>query len=268
VPTLTERVNSMKLYATLKNQSNQTPSSHPTMPRSIFGSIIIASSLIAGSAIAAEPTNDPANYSGGIILGSMGAGLTFSAKTDWSLSNNDQIQWRLQAADLAGDFDNADDIDIAGTDYNDGDFSLFSLQTGVDWYPYASCWADEIFFSTGLIFVDGDFEATADNRKSYSVGNTAVTPGDINSLKAEIDNRGVTPYISLGWGNKITGEQGFDFHAELGLSIPNNNIDVRVSAVDPASFLSASDLRAEEKDIEDELNGYNAFAMVALSYHF
>jgi hypothetical protein len=253
----------MTFFTPSKHQQN-----HTSTTSSLFAAMVIASSLISGTAIAEESASDSAAYSGGLVLGSMGAGISFGAKTNWSLTNNDQIQWRVQAAGIDTDFDKDDDIELAGIDYNDGNLELFSLQAGVDWYPYASGWADEVFFSTGLIFTDGDFEAKADNSKSYSVGNTTVSPGDITSLTTEIDHRGVLPYISLGWGNKITGERGFDFHAELGLALPTGDADVKVSAVDPGSFLAASDLRAEEKDIEDELNGFNAFGMIAVSYHY
>ena len=241
--------------------------------RDVIRSTLCVSLALAGQAVIADEQTsmskkDPAQYAGGITIGSLGLGLSLSSKTDWSLTSGDQIQWRILASGIGANFDGENDVDMAGIDYDDGDFSLLSLQGGIDWYPVSTGWADEVFLSTGLIYVDAEFNGTADSSKTYFVGNIQVTPGDITSLKTNAENTSVMPYLSLGWGNKITAEGGFDFQAEIGVALTTNDPDVTLTAVDPANFLNASALAAEKKEIEDELDGVMGFATATISYHF
>jgi len=229
---------------------------------------LVGQAVVANEQIAASEKVDSAKYSGGVTIGSLGLGLSLSAKSDWSLTAGDQIQWRVLASGIDAEFEGDDDVDIAGVDYKDGEFSLFSLQGGVDWYPVSTGWADEVFVSTGLMYFDAEFKGTADNDKTYFVGNTKVSSGDITSLNVEIENSSVMPYLSVGWGNKITPEGGFDFQAEVGVALPTNDPDVTVSAVDPGNFLTANALKAEKKELEDEVDGAVGFVTATISYHF
>ena len=231
----------------------------------IVSVVVFGTPAIADDTLSTKP--EP-KYSAGLTIGSLGLGATVSGKTNWSLIDNDQIQWRLLASGLDGDFDNADDVDIAGIDYKDGDIAIYSFQAGVDWYPVASGWADEIYLSTGLIYQDGDFSGYANTAKSFYVGNTLVNPGDITSLKTEIDNSQVLPYLSVGWGNKLTHERGFDFQAEVGIAMSTKDANVSLTAIDPTNHLSEADLAKEKKAIEDDIDGAVGFATLIVSYHF
>jgi hypothetical protein len=237
----------------------------------IRSTLFVGLALVGQTVTAGEQDTmikNAAQYSGGISIGLFGLGLSLSSKTDWSLAAGDQIQWRILASGIEGDFEGDDDVDFSGIDYNDGDFSMFSLQAGIDWYPVNAGWADEVFLSTGLMYTDLKFNGTADNSKTYFVGNTLVTPGDISSLKTETENTSVMPYVSLGWGNKITPEGGFNFHAEIGAAIPTHDSDVTLTVVDPGNFLNSSALAKEKKEIEDEIDGVMGFATATISYHF
>jgi len=260
---------------TISNTRLNAPSKPLHLVRKIILRDVIRTTLFASLALAGQAVNagessskNAAQYSGGITIGSLGLGLSLSSKTDWSLTAGDQIQWRILASGIEADFEGDNEVDIAGIDYDDGDFSLFSLQGGFDWYPVNNGWADEVFISTGLMYVDGEFNGTADNSKTYFVGSTQVTPGDISSLKTDIESTSIMPYLSLGWGNKITPEGGFDFQAEIGVALPTNDPDVTLTAVDPGNFLNASALATEKKEIEDEIDGVLGFATATVSYHF
>jgi hypothetical protein len=236
----------------------------------LSSALIITATSISAPAFAeeADSTTSEPNYSAGLTLGSLGLGAMVSGKTEWSLTENDQIQWRVLASGLEGDFGGSDTVEISGIDYKDGDIAIYSFQAGVDWYPISSGWADEIYLSTGLLYQDGDFSGTADNAKSFYVGNTLVNPGDITSLYTEIDNSQVLPYLSVGWGNKISYERGFDLQAEIGFAMPTKDANVSLTAVDPTNHLSAADLATEKKAIEDDVNSISAFATIMVSYHF
>lgn len=204
-------------------------------------------------------------YSTGLTLGTLGAGIAFSSTTGWHLTDGDQIQWRAMVSGINGDHG---DVEIADIDYVNSDTSIYSLQLGLDWYPVKSGWAKEIFVSGGAIYENGDFKGTAKTGRTYQLGSTVVNPGDITSLKTEIDNSQLMPYLSFGWGNKIQQASGFDFQAELGFIASTDDANVKIFADDATGILSSADIAAEAKDIRDELDGVSAFATIMVSYHF
>jgi len=210
---------------------------------------------------------DTPTYSGGLSLGIFGLGLNLSKKTDLSFTDSDQIQWRVGINGL--EIDNVDDVDLSDIDYNDTDISMLTLQAGIDWFPYSQGWAEEIFFSTGLLYSDFNISGNADLSKNFSVGGQTVTSGDINSLESEIDDAQILPYISFGWGNKISGKPGFDFQTEVGMAIPTRHADANVSVSDPGNFLSAASIAKEEQELEDDVfDGIRGFVSASVSYQF
>jgi len=209
-----------------------------------------------------------ARYATSLTLGSTGVGLEFSSKMDLSFTDNDHIQWRIGISGADVDFDRGDDVEIAGIDY-DGNVEWGEARAGLDWFPSDSGWSRKVFVSSGLMYSNVEFDAKADGTKGFAVGGTQVNPGDITSFRTEIDNQQVMPYVSVGWGNKITGERGFDFQAELGFRVPTRDADVKVSAIDPGNHLSAAALADEKRDIENDINSdLDGFATIAVSYHF
>lgn len=236
-----------------------------SQPKALLTAIMIAGTVTVPFASAEE---QDAHYSTALTLGSNGLGLELSSTTDLSFKNNDHIQWRVGISGGDVNFDRGDDVEIAGIDY-EGDIKWGEARAGLDWFPSNSGWSEKVFISSGLMYSDGEFDATADGTKGFSVGGTQINPGDITSFRTEIENQQVMPYLSLGWGNKITGESGFDFQAEIGIRVPTRNADVNVSAIDPSNVLSAAAIAAEKKDIENDINqDLDGFASVALSYHF
>lgn len=209
-----------------------------------------------------------ADVSTGLSIGAAGIGITTSSTTDWHLTGNDQIQWRVMASGIGDNLDDGDDLEIDGVEYNDGSFSVFALQGGFDWYPVSSGWADEVFVSTGLVYLANNADIYADTNKSFKVGNTVVSAGGLDSLRTEFENNQLIPYLSLGWGNKIDGTPGFDFQVELGLGVQTSDPSVKITAVDSGSVLSAGDIALQEERLEDELGGVFGFATATLSYHY
>ncbi|GLQ32794.1 hypothetical protein [Litoribrevibacter albus] len=231
----------------------------------------LAGLLAVGGYVEAEEIQmpaSPAQTSLGVSAGALGVGITASGTTQWHLTDGDRVQWRAMISGMDLEVDDGD-IELSDIEYEDADYSITALQLGVDWYPITSeGWTREFFLSGGLMYIDSEFSANADMDRRFTVGSTTVNPGDINSLETEIDSSGVLPYISLGWGNEIDGESGFDFMVELGLTYQLNDPDVTLVAVDPAGHLSQNDLNSEASDIEDESGGLQAFGTVTVAYHF
>ncbi len=235
------------------------------VPTAMLASLLAATTANAAGGLQAS-TQDDTRYAAGIDLGAFGLGVSFNVLTRLSLIEDDQIQWRSSLSGLS--VEDADYDDINGIDYEDIDLSLVALKTGLDWYPYRGGWANEIFFSAGILYSDSDFHGAADTSKSFTVGDVTVNPGDIESLKTDIQYSGVLPYISVGWGSKLTPRKGWDFQAEVGLAYQLSNTRVNVRASDPDGYLSDEDISAEESGIEDDIGNLRPFATITLSYLF
>ena len=206
---------------------------------------------------------DEAKYSIGGTFGTTGTGATVSSTTDWSLTEGDQIQWRVNLSGMS--VDDVDDLELSNVDY-EGDVEVGALQGGLDWYPFSGRYTDRFFVSTGLMYLSYDIDALSERDQSFSVGNTRIGPNDTTRLNTEIDGSGVGPYLSLGWGNRIRGESGISFSAEVGVMTDFSDPDVKVSAVN--GVIPESDLDHERKQIEDDYDSLNGFINLALTYQF
>jgi len=230
--------------------------------------VIVGAAVCSPLAVAEEGQrwfDGEPSYAAGLVLGTAGLGASFSGKSRMHFVDGDQIQWRLMLSGMAADdFDEAEFNDI---EYEDSDFNTYTLQAGFDWYPFQGL-AEPVFVSAGLMYSETDFDGKADTGQSFTVGNKVVDPGDITNLTTEIEQGGVLPYFSIGWGNKITGKRGFSFQTEIGVAIPTSDADVNLSAVAPDDFLSDADLAREKKDIEDDVNGAQAFLSASVTYQF
>lgn len=214
----------------------------------------------------AATSRDVAEYSISVGLNSIGIGISTSGNTGWHIKEGDQIQWRAVIAGI--DADDVDNIEFDDVEYENGELKTMGFQFGLDWYPYQQGWAKQVFFSTGLLYADIEVNGTAETNKSFNIGGQQVNPGDITSLTTSLDDTDIAPYLSVGWGNKLTGRRGFKFHAELGITPSTSNADVKLTAVDPGNVLSAANLAKEKRDIEDDANGVAAFAAANVAYHF
>ncbi|WP_245555312.1 hypothetical protein [Hahella ganghwensis] len=206
-----------------------------------------------------------AEHSVGGRLGSQGIGASYTVKQDWTLVDGDQLQLRFLV--MGVDVNDVDDLELNGRDYK-GDVSAYSLQGGVDWYPFSGKYTDNFFFSTGLTYFDHDIEGTSKDYLSTNIGDTSVTKADRVKLNAEIEQSSIAPYLSMGWGNRIREEGGLSFQAELGVMAPFSDADVKLNATDPSNRLSVQNIDRERQKIEDDIGNVFGFVSVAVTYQF
>lgn len=204
-----------------------------------------------------------ADYAAGIGFGT-GPGVNFALKNKIHFRDDDQVQTRF---DIYGfGVDDADDMELEDIDYK-GDLDISTAKATMDWYPFSGG-AKKVFFSGGLAYSNFEIDGEAKLDKSFNVGSTQVNPGDIQSLTLDIDHNPVSPYLGVGWGNRIGEDSGFSFMVELGVAMPLSDADVSLTSEDSAGVISAADLKAEQDQIEDELDGLAAIGSIALTYHF
>ncbi len=221
----------------------------------------IMTGLLAISAITLTTSSYAADYSTGIGLGSTGLGANFSLKNDFKLREEDQIQTRIQISGLKTD--DAEELDFSGIDY-DGKIDSKSARATMDWFPFNN----RFFLSAGIDYSNCDLSVKADSSKPYHIGEQSVGVGDNVTTKLDIDDKGISPYIGIGWGNRIGEDSGFSFLAELGVLVPTGDPDVSLTVIDPGNKVSAANINAEKKQIENDVDGATAVASVAVMYHF
>ncbi len=212
------------------------------------------------SVIEATADDGNASHAIGLNLTSFGPGVFYTYKF------NDNFHLRVTTNGIGAD---DGDIELSDIEY-EGDFNSSAAGLMLDWYPLSQGWKRNIFFSAGLMYSDMDFEGSAKSKlnEEIRVGGTLVSPGDISSLDLKIESEEeINPYISIGWGNKISGRRGFAFVTEIGLMDITDPI-VTLSANDPDGILNENDLETEKDAILDDFDGLDAFLSVGVSYHF
>lgn len=215
-----------------------------------------ALSAMTANALAADESGDHAI---GVGLNSFGGGFFYTYKL------NDSINIR---ATLSGVDDDESEIEFSDIDY-EGDIDSQSFGVMVDWYPLQSGWARDFFLSAGVINYDFEYSggAKAFVGGSMSVGGNQFLASELNSLSVDIENSGTTPYLGIGWGNKVRKERGISLVAELGLfSVDSPDVTVLGSSV--GGGLTSADLQREADDIESDLDGVGLFGGLNVSYHF
>lgn len=204
-----------------------------------------------------------AEYAAGLGFGT-GPGANFALKNKMHFRDDDQVQTRFDIYGIG--IDDVDDLDLKGIEYK-SDLDVSTAKATMDWYPFSGG-ASKVFFSGGLAYSTVDIDGDAKLDKSFNVGNTQVNPGDIQGLKLDVDHNPVSPYMGVGWGNRIGENSGFSFMIELGVAVPLSDADVTLTSQDSAGVISAADLKAEQDQIQDDMDGLAAIGSIAVTYHF
>lgn len=220
--------------------------------------------IIAASFLLPFGTSQASDYSAGAVVGTGGIGATVSFKNDFSLREGDQIQTRLSISGMG--VDDADDMQFSGNDY-EGDFSVSQTRATVNWYPFSGV-ARKVYFSTGVDYSTLDIDATSESDKDGKIGSTSYAAADNVRLDLDVEHNPVSPYIGVGWGDRIGVDSGFSFVVEAGVAVPTSDADVSLSVTDANGLITAADIATEKKQIEDNYNGVIASASVGVTYHF
>ncbi len=157
--------------------------------------------------------------------------------------------------------------DIDGTsediDY-ECDLELLSGLVSAEWFPLKG---RSFHLVAGALFNGNNLEARGETSpyRSYTLGGTDYSGTDIGRLQGDIDYNLIAPYVGLGWGNPVHKDSNWTFFLDLGVAY-QGAADVRLTA----SGAVASDpefqrnLQQEEEDLEDDLDRFNYYPVVAL----
>ena len=226
--------------------------------------IFLAALCVIPSFAFADNEHNP-QYAVGVNLGS-GIGLTASRVLPLNILSNDQLQIRGYFGHYSDDA--VDDIEISGVEY-EADIDVTEYSLGIDWYPFSGKYSDELFFSSGLKYLDFEFDGNSLTSDTQNIGQTSIIGNFERGIRTEIEQSGAAPYISIGYGGRISSNSRWSFNVELGIAYVLNDADVVVTDSSPSDDpLPTDDIRREQEELENEFDGFTGNLNVALTYRF
>ncbi len=158
------------------------------------------------------------------------------------------------------------DVESDDNDY-DGKLKLSNFKVLANWHP----WETKFHFSAGVFATDNKIDVTLrpTERQTYEINGNEYSSTLINSLGGSASfEDDVAPYIGLGWA-KRPGERGFAFYATLGVFFAGD-ASANLNATGPinADPQFRADLRAEERDINDDLDDLGIYPVLQLGVQY
>ena len=168
----------------------------------------------------------------------LGFGLDLS--TSFTLSINGRIENKFNDSYKA-------DSKVA----DDHRLDLSSFAAMIDWHPGSSGFR----LSAGLLYNGSETSLTdLPSNAGYLVGNPGYMAYEIDSLTDRVNTDSASPYLGIGWRNKIDKRGGFSFSAEAGILF-QGNLNSRLMPTD--GLAAKPDLYQEEENILDSVAGKN-----------
>jgi len=159
------------------------------------------------------------------------------------------------------DFD-IDEQEFEDIEYDIGlDFSSFSALA--DWYVFNGSFR----ISGGILSLNHELNLDArPATDEIEIGEGTYLPADIGTLSGSVEIDGVAPYLGIGWGNPLTSSRRWGFTCDFGVAFTSSP-DVKLTATGEAAGLE-DDLTKEINDIEDGLDKFKLYPVIALSFFY
>jgi len=207
-----------------------------------------------------------------LVLLSCGAGCTdsgrfaVSGKTSTlglggefttAVASNINARIGINALDLDFEYE-LDDIE-----YDIGlDFSSFSAL--LDWHIFDSPFR----ISGGVLSMNHNLDLYASATGEQEIGGFTYDWSEIGTLSGSVEIDNVAPYVGIGWGNPLTGDQSWGFTCDFGVAFAGSP-DVALSATGMASDpVFQANLERERRDIEDELEDFKFYPVISISFFY
>ncbi len=160
------------------------------------------------------------------------------------------------------------DVESDDNEY-DGKLKLSNFKALANYHP----WAGSFHFSGGIFATDNKVDVTLrpTERQTYEINGNEYSSTLINSLGGSASfEDDVAPYIGIGWA-KNPANSGLSFYATLGVFFAGD-ASANLTATGPIVLdpQFQADLRAEERDINDDLEDLGAYpvAQLGILYRF
>lgn len=202
----------------------------------ILGLATVAAALLASGPAAAA-------VGVGVRLGSQGVGAEVAVGVTKWLS--------IRGGYYGGSIDKT--VDEGGIDY-DATLRVGGVGVLADFFPMRG----GFHLTAGLFQNDNEIEVEATPTEAQEIGGVTYEPSEIGKLSGRVEFDDKAPYFGIGWGNLARGKRvGFLF--DLGV-LRQGSGDVKLRST---REVSNADLRAEEREIEDDISSYDLWPVIA-----
>ena len=156
-----------------------------------------------------------------------------------------------------------DEEEIEDIEYDiELDFSSFSALA--DWHVFNGSFR----ISGGVISMDHkvDLSAKGASGETEEIGGIEFDWDDIGTLSGCVEIDDLAPYVGIGWGNPLTHHRRWGFTCDFGVAFTSSP-DVKLTATGAAADL-VEQLAEERKDIEDDLDKFELYPVIAVSFFY
>jgi hypothetical protein len=161
---------------------------------------------------------------------------------------------------------NALDLDIGEQEITDIEYDIgldfFSFSALADWHVFN----DSFRISGGIISIDNkaDLEANGPSGEFQEIGDIDYDWDDIGTLSGSVEIDDLAPYVGIGWGNPLTHGKRWGFTCDFGVAFTSSP-DVALAAT---GIVPADELEKERQNIEDDLDKFRFYPIIAVSFFY
>lgn len=192
---------------------------------------------------------------GGFAVSGKASTLGLGGEITTGVTSNVNARVGINTLDLDNDWELEDIEYDLGLDF-------FSLTALVDWYVFDG----SFHLSGGILSMDHEVSLDAKPIDNQEFGDNTYTPDEIGILSGCIEIDQVAPYVGIGWGNPLTHHRRWGFTCDFGVAFINSP-DVSLSVTGPVAGL-AGDLAKERAELEDDLEPFKFYPVIAVSFFY
>jgi hypothetical protein len=209
--------------------------------------VLLVMSCAAGTAVLAD-----AAFAVGAKVGTMGFGVDVTGRLNSVLS----LRGTINGADIDHEYSSSD------IDY-DGKVKVGGYGLLLDIFPFKG----EFRISGGVFKNRNTVDVEAQPTSPVTIGDNEYTPQQVGTLSGDVEFDDVVPYLGIGVGNAAGIGNKWKFLLDVGVMYQGPG-DVSLQAT--GTGVSAADLSQEEADIEDDIEPYKVWPVIAIgvSYRF
>jgi hypothetical protein len=149
----------------------------------------------------------------------------------------------------------------------DADFKLVSGEVLLDLHPGGR----RFRVSAGAVMNGNEVDAVSSDDAVYTINGVDYPAALVGRLRGKVETNSVAPYLGIGWGNAVAPGSRWRFAFDLGAFYQGSpKVSLRAEPVNPALLPPRfeQDLEAERQKIEDDLDSYTIFPVVAVGVSF
>ncbi len=151
----------------------------------------------------------------------------------------------------------------------DADLKLVSGEILLDLHP-----GGRGFRISGGVIVNGNaVTAVSSENTVYTINGVPYPVGVVGRLRGRVDTNDLAPYLGIGWGNAVAPGSRWRFALDAGAFYQGKpKVTLTAEPLIPALLnpCFAQDLEAERRKVEDDLDSYTIYPVLAMgvSYRF